>query len=89
MRILTLVAAVNGVDDLLAGRPGGQISDPGATVCSCFDIGVNTIMSAIVEGGLADVEAVGEAVRAGTNCGSCRPELRALISSVSLQVAAE
>ncbi|WP_425406595.1 molybdopterin-dependent oxidoreductase [Hwanghaeella sp.] len=87
--VLNLVAAGNGVDDLLAGRPGGQISDPGATVCSCFDIGVNTIMSAIVEGGLADVEAVGEAVRAGTNCGSCRPELRALISRASLQAAAE
>ncbi|MEI4487047.1 molybdopterin-dependent oxidoreductase [Frigidibacter sp. MR17.14] len=65
--------------DVLAGRPGADRPDPGATVCVCFDVGVNTIARAIVEDGLLSVEALGKALRAGTNCGSCRPELKALI----------
>lgn len=78
-----------GVEGLLAGRPAGERADPGATVCSCFDIGANTIMQAVTDRGLTDVEAIGKAVQAGTNCGSCRPELQALLSRVSVQVAAE
>ncbi|MEE3099502.1 MAG: (2Fe-2S)-binding protein, partial [Pseudomonadota bacterium] len=76
------VAAALGEDaapDLLAGRPGADRPDPGATVCSCYDVGVNTILAAIAEQGLADVAAIGAALRAGTNCGSCRPELQALL----------
>ncbi|MEI4470428.1 molybdopterin-dependent oxidoreductase [Frigidibacter sp. MR17.24] len=65
--------------DVLAGRPGADRPDPGATVCVCFDVGVNTIARAIHEDGLMSVEALGKALRAGTNCGSCRPELKALI----------
>ncbi|HEU0221188.1 MAG TPA: molybdopterin-dependent oxidoreductase, partial [Paracoccaceae bacterium] len=75
--------------DLLAGRPGGNRPDPGATVCSCFDVGVNTILSAIAEQGLASVEGIGKALRAGTNCGSCRPELRALLATAAPSLAAE
>ncbi|HEX9857848.1 MAG TPA: molybdopterin-dependent oxidoreductase, partial [Paracoccaceae bacterium] len=63
----------------LAGRPGADRPDPGAIVCSCFDVGVNQIVAAITGQGLITVEALGTALRAGTNCGSCRPELRGLI----------
>jgi assimilatory nitrate reductase catalytic subunit len=52
--------------------------DPGATVCACFGVGANTIRAA-VRGGCASVEAVGQQLKAGTNCGSCRPEIRKLI----------
>lgn len=65
---------------VLAGRPGLDRPDPGATVCACFDIGVNTIVEAIAKRGLVTVDCLGAALRAGTNCGSCRPELRALIA---------
>ena len=65
---------------LLAGRPGADRPDPGATICACFNIGVNTIANAIATRGLISVEALGQALRAGTNCGSCRPELRSLIA---------
>ncbi|SDX44936.1 assimilatory nitrate reductase (NADH) alpha subunit apoprotein [Albimonas donghaensis] len=65
--------------DLLAGRPGADRPDPGATVCACYEVGVNAITAAIAAQGLADVAAVGAALGAGTNCGSCRPELQALL----------
>jgi assimilatory nitrate reductase catalytic subunit len=65
---------------VLAGRPGTDMPDPGATLCACFDVGVNTIAYAITQRGLITVEALGAALRAGTNCGSCRPEMKALIA---------
>ena len=70
--------------DLLAGRPGADRRDPGATVCACFDVGENTILAAIAERNLADVEAVGRALRAGTGCGSCLPEIRALLGAAAI-----
>jgi assimilatory nitrate reductase catalytic subunit len=54
--------------------------DPGATVCACFGVGANTIRAA-VRGGCATVDAVGQQLKAGTNCGSCRPEIRKLIAA--------
>ncbi|RMC31325.1 nitrate reductase [Paracoccus alkanivorans] len=65
--------------DLLAGRAGADQPDEGATVCACFGVGVNRIARAIAEQGLVTVEQVGAALQAGSNCGSCRPEIRALI----------
>ena len=74
---------------LLAGVPGGDRQDPGAMVCSCFDVGVNTISDAIQEQGLTTVEQIGAALQAGTNCGSCRPELKRLLTTRVVQMAAE
>jgi len=64
---------------LLAGRPGAGRPDRGKTVCACFNVGLNTIVDAIREQGLVSAEAIGAALKAGTNCGSCIPELHALI----------
>ncbi|AYG62669.1 nitrate reductase [Rhizobium jaguaris] len=72
---------------LVAGRPGTNTPDPGATVCSCFGVGVNQIVSA-VRNGCHSVEAVGKALNAGTNCGSCRAEIRGIIDGC-LATAAE
>ena len=69
---------------ILAGRPGLDRPDPGTTICACFDVGVNAIADAIVTKGLITIDALGQALRAGTNCGSCRPELRALIARHAL-----
>jgi assimilatory nitrate reductase catalytic subunit len=63
--------------------------DPGPTLCSCFGVGVNTILAAIQARGLTSVEAVTTAVRAGGNCGSCRPEIKAMLASVRQAEAAE
>ncbi|WP_077966837.1 nitrate reductase [Ensifer adhaerens] len=72
---------------LVAGRPGADKPDPGATVCSCFSVGVNQIVAA-VRGGCHSVEAVGKTLNAGTNCGSCRAEIRGIIDGC-LATAAE
>jgi assimilatory nitrate reductase catalytic subunit len=74
---------------VLAGQPGANRPDPGATVCACFDVGVNTIRAAIANQRLTSVEAIGAALQAGTNCGSCKPELRALLETVAPRLAAE
>ncbi len=67
---------------LLAGRPGAGQKDAGRTVCSCFGVGMNTIIEAIQSQRLTSPEAIGEALKAGTNCGSCVPELKAIIAEV-------
>ena len=69
---------------LKLGRSVDPADDVGATVCSCFSVGRNTILDAIRDNGLTSVEGVGRCVRAGTNCGSCQPEIRALIADAQL-----
>ena len=63
---------------LLAGRPSGVAVDDGRTVCVCFCVGEKAIARAI-ESGAASVDAIGAQVKAGTNCGSCRSEIRRLL----------
>ena len=48
-------------------------------MCACFDVGMKTILEAIGSQDLVTVEAVGAALSAGTNCGSCRPAIQRLI----------
>jgi assimilatory nitrate reductase catalytic subunit len=64
---------------LLVGRPARGQPDSGATVCACFNVGLNTIVEAIRAQGLVSVEAIGAALQAGTNCGSCLPELARIL----------
>lgn len=72
---------------LVAGRPGAGRTDPGATVCSCFSVGVNQITAAIGNG-CQTVDTIGKATSAGTNCGSCRAEIRGIIDAC-MKTAAE
>ena len=74
---------------VLAGQVPTDMPDPGPTLCSCFGIGVNTILRAIEDEGLLSVEEVGNALSAGTNCGSCRPEIAALLDRATPKEAAE
>ncbi|WP_457150714.1 nitrate reductase [Mesorhizobium sp. P5_C1] len=71
---------------IVAGRPGGVDVDRGAIVCSCFGVGANQIAQA-VRSGCASVEAIGAALHAGTNCGSCRAEIRIIVAAQILQAA--
>lgn len=64
---------------LLSGKSAAGASSKGPTVCACFGVGQNTIQDAI-KGGACTVAAVGESLRAGTNCGSCIPEIKRLLS---------
>ena len=65
---------------VIAGRPGSGHVDRGAIVCSCFGIGAKQIAEAVTQG-CATHEAIGDALRAGTNCGSCRGEISRLITA--------
>jgi assimilatory nitrate reductase catalytic subunit len=67
---------------VLAGRPAGNRPDGGAIVCSCNNVGINTITEAITQHGCATVDAVGARTRAGTNCGSCRAEIRGVLDAL-------
>lgn len=74
--------------DILAGRPSADCPDPGPTVCACLNVGRLTILRA-VDQGIDTVEALGTALGAGSNCGSCRPELAALLATRRQNIAAE
>jgi len=73
---------------LLTARPPADQPDVGPTLCSCFGVGRNTLIQAIEHDRLTTLEAIGAALNAGTNCGSCLPELRALIDETLRQATA-
>ncbi len=66
----------------LEWHPTDVSADTGPIVCSCFNIGKNTIMKFIREKSLISTAAIGKYLKAGTNCGSCKPELKELINEV-------
>ena len=65
---------------VLSGRSTDGLADPGPTVCACFGVGLNVIRAAHRERRAANVDEIGSALRAGTNCGSCLPELKRIVS---------
>jgi assimilatory nitrate reductase catalytic subunit len=65
---------------LLAGLSSTPAPDAGPTVCACLKVGARTIAAA-AQGGADTVDAIGAATGAGTNCGSCRPEIARLIAA--------
>jgi assimilatory nitrate reductase catalytic subunit len=79
MRLFTNRQARFGV---IATRSGADRPDPGAQVCACFSVGANQI-SAAIAGGCTTVDAVGNTTSAGTNCGSCKAEIRAMLAVLS------
>ena len=69
-------------EGVLRGRPAADVPNPGPVLCSCLGVGVNTIVEAVETQGLMSVDAIGEALGAGTNCGSCRPEIASLLQNL-------
>jgi assimilatory nitrate reductase catalytic subunit len=66
---------------LLSGRGTSGLRAPGPLICACFGVGLAAIRDAMSFGGASNVEDIGRSLRAGTNCGSCLPELRRILSS--------
>ncbi|OZB81044.1 MAG: hypothetical protein B7X28_05655 [Halothiobacillus sp. 13-55-253] len=64
----------------MAGKPAGAQADVGPIICACFSLGRNTLIEAIEQHHITDAKALGACTEAGTNCGSCLPELKALIA---------
>lgn len=79
--LVAQLAEASAAPTLLAGRAPGVQVDRGPIVCACFDIGLNTILTTIADQRLTDVAAIGKAIGAGTNCGSCRPALAKLLAT--------
>ena len=65
---------------LLIGQPAEKGVDTGRTICSCFGVGSNTICNAIREQKLDSVEQITACLKAGSNCGSCVPEIKKLLT---------
>jgi assimilatory nitrate reductase catalytic subunit len=61
---------------VLAG--GGGLSR-GTLVCACFSVGLEPLRVAITQRRLTSVAEIGRSLQAGTNCGSCIPELKKLL----------
>ncbi len=67
---------------LLAGlQASGQPA--GKTVCACFGVSEQEICAAIKDQNLGSPAAIGAVLKAGTNCGSCIPELKKLLSATA------
>ena len=65
---------------LLAGRPAtGPAPEP--SICVCHGVGATTIADA-VRAGCDNVDDIGSCTRAGTGCGSCRPEIARILAHV-------
>jgi assimilatory nitrate reductase catalytic subunit len=67
---------------LLSGRSGDGLAGSGPIVCACFGVGRNTIGEAI-SSGACSVAAIGGSLKAGTNCGSCIPELKRMLAQAA------
>ncbi len=65
---------------LLTGQPPDAGADIGAIVCSRFSVGERQIAAEILKGA-ADVETIGRRLKAGTNCGACKPEIGKLLGA--------
>ena len=73
---------------LLAGRALAG-SDPGSLVCSCFGVGSTAIAEcARTLGAAATQVEIGKKLKCGTNCGSCVPEIQAIIRTAAAARAA-
>ena len=58
---------------------GRGIAESGSVICACFGVGLAAIHEALASRKAANVEEIGQALRAGTKCGSCLPELRRIV----------
>jgi assimilatory nitrate reductase catalytic subunit len=81
--VKTLFAADSLSDDqrrmLLSGKSADGLASAGPVVCACFGVGSGTILAAIASGAATAAE-IGVKLKAGTNCGSCIPEMKRLIA---------
>jgi len=68
---------------LLSGKSADGLASTGPIVCACFGVGGTTICDAIAAGAGTAAE-IGARLKAGTNCGSCIPELKRLIAQTNV-----
>ncbi len=81
LKSLLAAGAVSAADRrlVLSGRRAGLDAATGPLVCACFGVARGAIEGTI-RAGACDAAAIGAKLKAGTNCGSCLPELRQILS---------
>jgi assimilatory nitrate reductase catalytic subunit len=62
----------------MVGGPG--IAESGPVVCACFGVGLAALHEAIASRKAVSIDEIGTALRAGTKCGTCLPELRSILA---------
>ncbi len=67
---------------VLSGKRLNGAADEGPNVCACFGVPHGRIAAAIAEGANTTAS-IGQKLKAGTNCGSCLPEIKRIIAEVS------
>ncbi|MET3844657.1 nitrate reductase [Bradyrhizobium sp. OAE829] len=67
---------------LLSGKSIDGLANAGPIVCACFGVGRTTICETIAAGARSAAD-IGAKLKAGTNCGSCIPELKRLIAQTT------
>jgi assimilatory nitrate reductase catalytic subunit len=65
--------------EALAGRPASTLLETGALLCACNNVGIKQIKTAISALPGATLNEICTATKAGTGCGSCRPEVLKLM----------
>jgi assimilatory nitrate reductase catalytic subunit len=68
---------------LLSGRGSDGLAETGPVICACYSVGLAAIRKAIATREAASVADIGRTLRAGTNCGSCVAELRAIVEDMA------
>jgi assimilatory nitrate reductase catalytic subunit len=69
---------------MLSIQAGGPAGPGTRTVCCCNGVTESAIRSALARAPGAGWEEISHATRAGTSCGSCLPEVRALVESAPI-----
>ena len=67
---------------ILAGRMYDATAAEGPKVCACFGITRDAVRHAVATHRLSSTQQIGVLLRAGTNCGSCIPELEEILRDV-------
>jgi assimilatory nitrate reductase catalytic subunit len=70
--------------NILAGRMYGATAAEGPKVCACFGVTRDAIRHAVATRRLSSTQQIGVLLRAGTNCGSCIPELEEILRDVRM-----
>jgi assimilatory nitrate reductase catalytic subunit len=69
---------------ILAGRMYDSTAAEGPKICTCFGVTRDAIRHAVATHHLSSVQSIGLLLQAGTNCGSCIPELEEILRDVRI-----
>ena len=53
------------------------------TLCFCMGLTESVVRDAIISKKLKTVEEVGEAIKAGTGCGGCQPNIQKILDEIN------